>query len=77
MFGSWTYDESRLQFGLLPWNNKTEAEFLKCLSEKQCGNLETPRQECETCFAGEPMGYEKNGVIIAASNCILIYCHFR
>ena len=76
MFGSWTYDDSRIQFGLLPWNNNTEAGFLRCLSENGCGNLELPRQECEKCFSGEPMKYEKNGVIIVASNCILLHCPF-
>ena len=75
MFGSWTYDDSRIHFDIVPWSNKTEAEFLKCLSENECGNRELPREECEKCYFGEPMRYEMNGVISYASNCNLLHGH--
>ena len=68
-FGSWTYDDSRIYFDIIPWNNKTDADFLKCLSENDCGNRKHPREECEKCYLLEPMQYEKNGVIVIANRC--------
>ena len=75
MLGSWTYDDSRINFDIIPWNNNTDAEFLKCLSQSECGNHEKPREECEKCYFGEPMRFQQNGVIIYDSYCNILHGH--